>query len=90
MPLKKSSPPKKAIMPITTAICIKAFLNVGFIIDIKPISASGTPMKAGIIEVIEELPEINDIEKPQMTINRPYSIVKSSMDKDKTLKSSVL
>tara|TARA_B100000925_G_scaffold20892_1_gene14242 strand:- start:400 stop:576 length:177 start_codon:yes stop_codon:yes gene_type:complete len=58
-------------MPITTAICIKAFLNVGFIIDIKPINASGTPMKAGIIDVKEELPEINDIEIPQMTINKP-------------------
>ncbi len=58
-------------MPINTAICIKVFLNVGFIIDINPISTSGTPMKAGIIDVIEELPEINDIEKPQMTINRP-------------------
>ena len=71
MPLKKSSPPKKAIMPITTAICIKAFLNVGFIIDINPINASGTPIKVGIIDVIEELPEINDIEIPQMTINKP-------------------
>jgi len=58
-------------MPITTAICIKAFLNVGFIIDIKPINASGTPINAGIIDVIEELPEINDIEIPQMTINKP-------------------
>ena len=71
MPLKKSSPPKKAIMPITTAICIKAFRNVGFIIDIKPINASGTPIKAGIIDVTEELPEINDIEIPQITINKP-------------------
>ena len=71
MPRKKSSPPKKAIMPITTAICIKAFLNVGFIIEIKPMNASGSPIKAGIIDVIEELPEINDIEKPQMTINKP-------------------
>jgi|TARA_B100000035_G_scaffold302576_1_gene300318 hypothetical protein len=58
-------------MPITTAMCIKAFLNVGFIIDMKPMNASGTPIKAGIIEVIEVLPEINDIAIPQMTINRP-------------------
>jgi hypothetical protein len=58
-------------MPITTAICIKAFLNVGFIIDIKPINASGIPIKAGIIEVIEELPEISEMEIPQMTINKP-------------------
>tara|TARA_B100000287_G_scaffold359629_1_gene351699 strand:- start:589 stop:804 length:216 start_codon:yes stop_codon:yes gene_type:complete len=71
MPLKKSRPAKKVIMPINTAICIKAFLNVGFAIDINPISASEAPMQDGIIDVIEELPEINDIEKPQITINRP-------------------
>ena len=71
MPLKKSRPPKKVSMPITTAICIKAFLNVGFIIDIKPINASGNPIRAGIIDVIEELSEINDIETPQMIINKP-------------------
>jgi hypothetical protein len=58
-------------MPITTAICIKAFLNVGFIIDKKPVNASGNPRKVGIIDVIEELPEINDIKIPQMTINKP-------------------
>ena len=77
MPLKKSSPPRKAIMPITTAICIKAFLNVGFIIDIKPINASGTPMKAGIMDVIEELPEINDTVIPQMTITSHKVLLKT-------------
>ena len=71
MLLKKSRPPKNAMAPINTAICIKAFLNVGLIVEIIPINTSGSPMKAGIIEVIEELSAINDIEKAQMTINRP-------------------
>tara|TARA_Y100000991_G_scaffold201465_1_gene174533 strand:+ start:620 stop:844 length:225 start_codon:yes stop_codon:yes gene_type:complete len=71
IPLKKSRPPKKAMMPINTAICINAFLNVGFIIDINPISTSGNPTKAGTKEVIEELSDIYDIEKAQIIIKRP-------------------
>ena len=48
-------------MPITTAICIKAFLNVGFTIDINPISASGAPMQAGTIAGAAFLKEfVND------------------------------
>tara|TARA_B100000902_G_C26663279_1_gene599448 strand:+ start:450 stop:578 length:129 start_codon:yes stop_codon:yes gene_type:complete len=41
------------------------------IIDINPISISGNPIKAGTNEVIEELSAIIDIEKAQITINRP-------------------
>ena len=58
-------------MPIKTAICIKAFLNVGLNIVINPISISGQPIKAGTNEVSEELFAIIDIEKAQITINRP-------------------
>tara|TARA_Y100001968_G_C19412064_1_gene746856 strand:+ start:260 stop:439 length:180 start_codon:yes stop_codon:yes gene_type:complete len=59
------------MIPINTATCIKAFLNIGLIIDINPINTNGKPKKAGIIDVIEELPETDDIEKAQRTINRP-------------------
>ena len=71
MLLKKSRPPKKAMAPINTAICIKAFLNVGLNVDTIPININGSPMTAGIMEVKEELSAINDIEKAQTTIKRP-------------------
>ena len=71
MLLKKSRPPKKAIAPIKTAICIEAFLNVGLIVDINPIHISGSPIKAGIMEVKDELSAIYEIEKAQTTINKP-------------------
>ena len=57
--------------PINTAMCINAFRRLGFTFEIIPIKINGNPINAGIKEVMEELSEKNDIEKPQMTKKAP-------------------
>lgn len=57
---KKSKPPKQATSPNNTAMCIHTFRRAGSAIHSTPITRMGTPSMAGIQEVIDVEPELNE------------------------------
>jgi hypothetical protein len=61
----KSKPPRKVIKPINTIKCISSFFNLGIINAPAAISNMGKPKNVGIKEVIDWLPLIEVITKPQ-------------------------
>ena len=61
----KSKPPRKVTKPINTIKCISSFFNLGIINAPAAISNMGKPKNVGIKEVIDWLPLIEVITKPQ-------------------------
>lgn len=64
-PRNKSKPPKKVSKPINTIKCISSFFNLGIINAPAAINNIGKPKNVGIREVIDLLPLIEVITKPQ-------------------------
>ena len=69
--LIKSKPPRKAISPKRTTMCIKSFFLFSNLMDKYEKIKIGIPIKAGIYDVKESLPLIKLITIPQIIRNSP-------------------
>ena len=82
--MKNLVPPKAQRRPKVTAICIQTFFLFGNLLARNPDNNIGAPNIEGKNEVIELDCDRYDINSPQRTRKKPYSMVKFTTVKPNT------
>ena len=88
--MKNLVPPSAQSNPKLTAICIHNFFLCGCKFVISPEINKGTPIIAGINEVMDFEPDSNDTAIPHAMSNPPYPIVRLVIDMPIGLYSSAM